>query len=121
MENPPQSGKSARRTVGGDEQDTLFEALSHSHRRFVLQYLTARDGSQTVSEMATALATWQTDQPAGDRSAAGVEKIESALHHHHLPKLAAASIIEYDPTGGTVTPGTRAAETTPYLVQPGDQ
>lgn len=121
MENPPRGNGPARLTGGGDEQDTLFEALSHSYRRFVLQYLADTDGPQTVGEVATALAAWQADLPAADRSATGVNEIESALYHYHFPKLAAATVIEYDPRQRTVTSGTRVAETTPYLNQIGDQ
>nr|WP_317175845.1 hypothetical protein [Halovivax sp. KZCA124] len=51
--------------------------------------------------MATELGTWQTEFPVAERTATGIEAIEIALHHHHLPKLAAAGVIEYDSTRGT--------------------
>lgn len=121
MREARRGGGSTRSDIGrggaraGTERDVLFELLSHPYRRFVLQYLDDAGDVPTVREVATELGAWQTEFPVAERSATGVEAIEVDLHHQHLPKLAAADVIEYDPTRGTITPETRADETIRYL------
>lgn len=121
MRKAPRDAKSASFDVGGDRQDVLFELLSHPFRRFVLRYLDAADGAKTVGETATELGAWQAGLPPGDRSARGTDAIESALHHQHLPKMAAANVIEHELSTGTLTLGTGAAEVIPYLDEIGDR
>lgn len=48
----------------------------------------------------TELGVWQTELPVANRSATGVEAIEIAIQHHQLPKLAAMSVVKYDPARG---------------------
>lgn len=93
---------SARFVIEGKpDQDVLFEPCSHPPpRRFVLQYLDAADDVTIVGEVATEPGAWQTEFPVTERTATGIEAIEIALHHRHLPKLAAAGVIEYDSTRG---------------------
>lgn len=93
----------------------LFELLSHPHRRFVLTHLDEIDDSRTVGEVAKDLGAWRAELPLTDRTARGVDGIETALHHHHLPKIAEANVIEYDPTEGTVTLAAGAPAVRSYL------
>lgn len=88
--------------VGGGEQEVLLELLSHPYRRFVLAHLDETDDSHTVSEVAAELGAWQAELSLANRTARGVDAIETVLHHCHLPKLAEANVIEYEPTQGAV-------------------
>lgn len=79
----------------------VFRCLSHHQRRRVLYYL--RDhGTATVEELARHLVSAETDEPPGEAASARCERVETALHHVHLPKLVDALIAEYDPRSETV-------------------
>ncbi|MFC7079933.1 DUF7344 domain-containing protein [Halorussus caseinilyticus] len=86
------------------EVDAVFGVLSDVHRRYALYYLRDRE-SATVDELATILAGW-----LGTREDAGKvvtpedrERERTALHHVHLPKLAEAEYVRYDPETDDVT------------------
>jgi hypothetical protein len=66
--------------------DTVFELLADDDRRLICLYLMRAAGAVvTLDEIADALAD------EGER-----ERFAIDLHHRHLPKLAAAGLIEYD-------------------------
>jgi DNA-binding transcriptional ArsR family regulator len=76
--------------------DALFEVLADAKRRHVLAYLDECDGDvATVTEVRDALAD-------DDASTDERERIATRLHHAHLPKLAAAGLVEFDDRGGTI-------------------
>ncbi|MFB6143039.1 MAG: hypothetical protein ABEJ30_06820 [Halorientalis sp.] len=71
--------------------DDVFDLLAHDRRRDVCLFLTRTDRSVvTVDELAAALAV------DADR-----ERLAVDLHHRHLPKLAAAGVVDYDPRSTT--------------------
>lgn len=82
--------------------DACFELLSSWQRRFVLQYLQQCATPVTLDRLARSLAA------SCDELSADEARIQ--LHHHHLPKLAAAELVAYDRTAATVGPSTSAAE-----------
>ena len=72
--------------------DELFEVLADGHRRRVLAYLAdTDDGVAAFSELI--------EHVAGDSTGESTDKerVAVSLHHSHLPKLADASLVEYDP------------------------
>jgi DNA-binding transcriptional ArsR family regulator len=78
--------------------DDLFDALSHARRRAVLSYLhDADDDVAAVSELVDRVTRQEADR-TGDRR----ETVAVALYHKHLPKLAAAELLDYDSRSGTV-------------------
>ncbi len=84
------------------ETDRVYRLLADEQRRAVLAVLLERDGEMTLEDLRSRLA-----DRVGDERHAGIR-----LHHVHLPKLAAAGLIEYDsdhlvvtPTDATVTVG----------------
>jgi len=72
------------------ETDALFAVLADANRRFVLSHLAQRETAPALDQLTGALAEWNDDL---DREDARI-----ALHHVHLPKLEAASLITYDDT-----------------------
>lgn len=77
--------------------DRMFQALGDERRRKVLQYLqTHGDAPIPLQTLAENLS-----QPAGDAS--DVKTLTIELHHHHLPKLDEAGLLDYDVEARTVT------------------
>lgn len=74
--------------------DAILDALAARERRAVMAYFLETDNrTATVSELAS-----QCQQPRpSDESTVTVDRMTARLHHRHLPKLADAGIIEYEP------------------------
>lgn len=96
--------------------DSAFAVLSSEPRRAVLRAL--REATVvTARELARQLAS-------SDRDGFGNGGYDSrrdalvALVHHHLPRLAAHGIVEYDDPLEAVTLGPRFAEIEPFLEPP---
>lgn len=102
--------------AGGNRQDELSDILSHSHRRFILQYLQTADTPLPVDEVATELVAWENPLFSADQLGEGkAALVEISLVHSHLPKMAEAGLIRYDEIRQTVTLGERADEGRTHL------
>ena len=92
-----------------DGIDTTMELLAHRRRRTVLQSLEGAGGSATLTELAIEIATQEAAAEPnaisdhGDISARDRRTVRISLHHTHIPKLAAADAIDYEPETETVT------------------
>lgn len=64
--------------------------LANERRRAVLATLDDRAASVDLDDLAAQVATQEGDE-------ADTDQIKITLHHVHLPKLADAGVIEYDP------------------------
>jgi hypothetical protein len=88
--------------------DEVFTALHHPRRRYLLSVLAGRDGEQFLTRLATDVVAWEEDEPRENVSTEARQRCRIALHHVHLPKLAALGIVEYAPDD---EPSVRAADT----------
>ncbi|WP_135851728.1 DUF7344 domain-containing protein [Halorussus salinus] len=81
-----------------NDVSAAFDLLRDARRRGVI-YTVKRNGRTSVSELARRIAAWQSadGDDAPDRTS-----VETSLVHAHLPKLAAAGVVEYDREAGTV-------------------
>jgi len=87
-------------SVPSRQLDQVFGVLSAELRRQALSNLAAADGPVPRSELAAASASEgyrESDRTQSDETAA-------ALHHLHLPKLAAVGLVEEDSRGVRLTP-----------------
>lgn len=93
--------------ISSDDLDTAFEILTEERRQFALQYLAEEGGTVSLSDVVTYLVDRES---AVDRT-----DIAADLHHSHLPKLAAAGLVEYDPEANTVTATTAGHDAVPVV------
>lgn len=80
----------------------VFDAMANERRRQVVAVLagesTATDLSTLVDRVANRLPSDRTDPT----SRPALRQLRVSLHHQHLPKLAAAGLVEYDAEAETV-------------------
>ncbi len=101
-------------------QDTAFDLLSNARRRLALQYLQDEGGPISIGELATQVAAMENDIPPDDVDAQQRKRTYVSLYQTHVPKLAKANAVDYDPDEGvvTLTPETRMV--TSYLSPAGE-
>lgn len=93
------------RSMAGEPESRRFDrflrALSDSTRRLVLSHLHAADTDRfTLDELAAVVASEVTASAASADTRRETARV--ALHHRHLPKLAAVGLIDYDPHSGRI-------------------
>ena len=91
--------------LDGDSQvtDTLFEAMADQRARFVLSYLDSVSVDVLdLEDVAGAVAEWEVEIGSGEDVQTRRRHVTVDLHHNQLPKLAEATIVDYDPRSKTV-------------------
>ena len=81
--------------------DQFYRALCSVHRRRALYYLLDNPDS-TVEEIATVLCGWEASSVGTMKTPADRSDALLILLHNHLPRLADAELIDYDPQNGIV-------------------
>ena len=81
------------------DDDTRHRILSSKRRRVLLGVLDDRQTPVDLDVLADAVETREND---GDARSDGSEPVAITLHHNHLPRLAEAGVVEYDPTARRV-------------------
>lgn len=82
--------------------DVTFDVLSHHHRRYVLACLLEHGAPIALADLAEAVASHERGTAITELSDEAVQEAETALYHSHIPKLAGAGVVEYDPERTTV-------------------
>ncbi|WP_136715884.1 DUF7344 domain-containing protein [Halorientalis salina] len=83
---------------GIGQLDTLMETLAKRERRRLLYYLREHD-TATQQELVDVLTGWAaTDRDRGTVTKDDWVRMQTALHHVHLPRLEHANLVEYDPS-----------------------
>jgi len=84
------------------------QLLEVRRRRVTLDCLTNRSAAVPLRELAEDVADRSAAVDADDDGA--VERIAVSLHHVHLPKIADAGIVDYDPEANRVDPDRGGAD-----------
>ena len=88
-------------TDGGSELDEFFAVFANYRRRCALHYL-REEGRATLGGIARQIAAWERKwRPEADFEEFA-DRIETELHHTHLPRLREADLVTYDRPSGTV-------------------
>lgn len=83
-----------------DSWDDPTTVSQYERRQAALAALREMGGETTMTDLAAKVAAYEVDD---DAPAAGdIDDIGVALHHHHLPTLEDAGLVEYDPASETV-------------------
>lgn len=82
--------------------NTIFDLLSAARRRYLLYYLLEVDSE--VAELEAAVNAVYKQEVAGMEPEDHVsrEEVRIELHHMHVPQLADAGVVDYDPRHGTI-------------------
>lgn len=86
---------------GGPSMDTLLELVADSRRRAILRHLDESEPGVPVETDALVDRLLATEDDASDSEGCR-RRLAIELHHHHLPKLADAGLVAYDPDAGVV-------------------
>jgi hypothetical protein len=91
----------------GKEDDLLsafFSCLASKSRRRLLRVINDQAPTSIMrGELATALASWNSEKPQNRVTAEECQEAMITLHHVHLPKLEAAKLIERDTDEDSIT------------------
>lgn len=87
--------------------ESVFRALAHPLRRTVLTVLRERSGEDSVSVEDVATAVVESGRATTKKgvTVADVREVATSLHHQHLPMLADAGLLAYDPERDVVSEG----------------
>ncbi|WP_340100139.1 DUF7344 domain-containing protein [Salinibaculum salinum] len=91
-------------SVAGLADDRLYRSIAARPRRRLLYYL-LDTGETTVGELAEVLVGWEATESGGMATREEYEQMAISLRHSHLPVLADANLVTYDPADGTMTNG----------------
>jgi DNA-binding transcriptional ArsR family regulator len=80
--------------------DALLDVLADADRRYLVDYL--RDQSDHTASFEAAAKHVITEVAREQGVQPNHDDVQVALHHHHLPKLADAGIVEYDIRSQTI-------------------
>lgn len=101
--------------VGALSFDTVLDLCRNEHRRIVLAVLAEEQRPLTVNDLTKTILKYNHQTPMGEASEVVITRIQHSLHHAHLPKLAAAGVIDYDTERHRVEPTDDFAHRIPYL------
>lgn len=76
--------------------------LSHRRRRLVLDVLRERGRPLALADLAADVVRAEAGRPDADPDYEAIRRCRLELYHTHVPKLAAADLVRFDPADRTV-------------------
>ncbi|ELY58217.1 hypothetical protein C491_10489 [Natronococcus amylolyticus DSM 10524] len=106
------SNDAADRCVGREELSDRdrHELLAADRRRVALAILAEYTEPFGIDELAVAVANREAELETDDEERPSVERVALTLHHAHLPWLADAGVIEYEPESRRIDSGNFSLE-----------
>lgn len=96
-------------------QDTVFDLLSNTRRRYLLKRLNEVDGQMDLGDLSTEVAAMENDISPDEVSTQQRKRTYVSLYQTHVPKLVEAGVIQYDQDAGTVALDTGVEEIAAYF------
>ncbi|RBI60746.1 hypothetical protein DMJ13_17485 [halophilic archaeon] len=95
--------------------DSVLGLCQHQHRRIVLALLTEEQRSLTLNDLTKTILKYNHQTAITEASEDVITEIRLSLHHVHLPKLASAGLINYNPERHLVEPTEQLDQVQPTL------
>lgn len=93
----------------------VFDLLSADRRQEVLRYLDRNDGTADLGEVAEHIASQECSVAIDQLNSQQRKRVYVGLYQCHLPKMADAGVIDYDPDRGDIALNERSARLLNYL------
>lgn len=97
--------------------DLVFDVLSNSRRRLVLERLRANDGEATLSGLAGHVAAVENETPEVELTSKERKRVYISLYQNHIPRMADVDVVATD-EDGSVTLDSNAADVLEFLELP---
>jgi len=91
------------------ELDHVYDALSHSRRRY-LCYTLQEDNEWSLDELARKVAAYENDVSEGEVTPHKHDQVYVSLNHAHVPKLVADGVVTFDEQTETITAAENAQQ-----------
>ncbi len=92
------------RTIGETlPLDEQFDIVAHRRRRCILRCIETHGSPIALADLADEVAVREYESRLSDVPVEEVKRIYLSLYHKHVPKLADASVVEYDQKRHTVS------------------
>lgn len=103
--------------MSGDsiEFETALDLYRDRNRRVVLAVLANEQRPLTLTDLTRAVDEYTHRGTASEAPSDASRRIRISLHHIHLPKLAEAGLVDYDPEEGVVEPTEKLDRAQPQL------
>jgi len=99
-------------------QDTVFDILSNSRRRYVLYYLRQESEPIQLTKLAEHVAAWENGTDIESVGKQERKRMYVSLYQTHIPKLADTGLVGYDKEAGTVALTERGFAMDQHLSEP---
>lgn len=101
-------------------QDVVFDLLSNRRRRYILSRQYERAEPTSLMTFAAEIAAQENNIPVDDVSDEQQKRVYVSIYQTHVPKLADAGAISYDPDSKLIELAENAPELLEYLHPPED-
>ncbi|WP_331232888.1 DUF7344 domain-containing protein [Natronorarus salvus] len=102
------------------DRDELFQALADDRRQAVLACLAEVEGTLALADLANDVVAREGVESPASPPDAETETVYLSLYHRHVPHLADAGLVSYDPERELVGPGPRFDDLDSLLSGPDD-
>lgn len=82
--------------TGNLSQDLLFDVLSHTHRRALLECLDTHSVPLALADVAEEVALLNSGRSIQEISPEELKRVYMSLYHTHVPKLTEEDLLQYD-------------------------
>ncbi|MDX1746282.1 MAG: hypothetical protein R3324_10120, partial [Halobacteriales archaeon] len=96
-------------------EDEIFNLLSSSRRRSVLRRLLREDEAVGLQQLADEIAAQENDKLVDELTDRERKRVYVSLYQTHVPAMADADVIDYEPESGSIVPRPKVTQLRGYL------